>query len=91
MSTSVLTGTDEMTMGYCKRWSVEVAFAESKGLLGFHDPCVWKKESVERTAPLAWFTGTIIILWYEKYRDNHPRVRRQQPWYNKSLITFAEM
>jgi hypothetical protein len=31
----------EMITGYCRRWSVEVAFCDAKQMLGFHDPQVW--------------------------------------------------
>jgi hypothetical protein len=41
----------EVIAGYCRRWSVEVAYADSKGLLGFHDPEVWCENSVRRAHP----------------------------------------
>src|ERR1700693_1730640 len=28
----------QIITGYCRRWSVEVAFCDAKQLLGFHDP-----------------------------------------------------
>ena len=30
----------EMITGYCRRWSVEVAFCDAKQMLGFHDPAL---------------------------------------------------
>jgi hypothetical protein len=81
----------DIVVGYCRRWSVEVAIGDAKGLLGFHDPCVWKKESVKRAAPMAWFTGTLVMLWYARERANHRPARRHRPWYPKTVTTFADM
>ena len=81
----------DIVVGYCRRWSVEVAIGDAKGLLGFHDPCVWKKESVKRAAPMAWFTGTRVMLWYARERANHRPARRHRPWYPKTVTTFADM
>jgi hypothetical protein len=49
---------------YHHRRRVEVAFFESKQLLGLHDPHVRTQKSVERTHPMAWFVQTMTILWY---------------------------
>ena len=50
--------------GYCRRWSVELAFFDSKQYLGLHDPRVRNERSVERAHPMAWFVGSLTILWY---------------------------
>lgn len=91
VSTNPAMGDWEIVTGYCKRWSVEVAFADAKGQLGFHDPGVWKKESVERAAPTAWFTGALVLIWYARHGREHRPARRHQPWYDKSVITFSDM
>jgi len=39
--TDVTLSAAEVITGYCRRWSVEVAFCDSKQLLGLHDPQVW--------------------------------------------------
>ena len=36
--------------GYCRRWSVELAFFDSKQFLGLHDPQVWSARSFCGTA-----------------------------------------
>ncbi len=46
--------------GYCRRWGIEVAFAESKQLFGLHDPQVRTEPSVERAHPLAWVSVTFV-------------------------------
>src|SRR5262249_58870077 len=50
--------------GYCRRWGVEVAFFDSKQYLGLHEPRVRCARSVERAHPMAWFVGTLVVLWY---------------------------
>jgi DDE superfamily endonuclease len=82
----------EVITGYCRRWSVEVAFCDAKQLLGFHDPQVWCAASVQRAAPMAWFVGSLIVLWYAQAGHEGPQAQRQRPWYkNKQTPTFADM
>lgn len=81
----------EIVMGYCQRWSVEVAIGDAKGMLGFHDPCVWKRESVERAAPMAWYTGMLVLLWYALEGESHRKAVRHRPWYPKEVTTFSDM
>jgi DDE superfamily endonuclease len=82
----------EVITGYCRRWSVEVAFCDAKQLLGFHDPQVWCAASVERAAPMAWFTGTLVVCWYVLAGQHGPQAQRHRPWYkHKPTPTFADM
>ena len=86
-----LTATEVIT-GYCRRWSVEVAFCDAKQMLGFHDPQVWCAPSVERAAPMAWFTGSLVVLWYALAGKDGEAAQRHRPWYkNKPTPTFADM
>jgi hypothetical protein len=78
--------------GYCRRWSVEVAFCDAKQRLGFHDPQVWSAPAVERATPMAWLMGTLVVLWYAEGGKDGEQARRQQPWYrHKRSPTFADM
>jgi len=82
----------EVIVGYMRRWSVEVAYAEAKGQLGFHDPGVWCVTSVERAAPMAWLVGTLVVLWYARWGHQEEQVRRERPWYTGKVDpTFADM
>jgi len=82
----------EVITGYCRRWSVEVAFCDAKQLLGFHDPQVWCGLSVERAAPMAWFVATLVVCWYAQAGQYGPPAQRHRPWYaNKETPTFADM
>jgi hypothetical protein len=67
-------------------------YAESKQRLGFHDPQVWCEKSVKRAAPMAWFVGVVVTLWYAMKGVAKEQVRRERPWYqNKPDPTFADM
>ena len=78
--------------GYCRRWSVEVAFCDAKQRLGFHDPQVWSAPAVERATPLAWLVGTLVVLWYAESGKDGVQARRRRPWYrHRPSLTFAAM
>ena len=90
--TDVTLSAAEVITGYCRRWSVEVAFCDSKQLLGLHDPQVWCAASVERAAPMAWFVGTLVVCWYVLVGQHGPQAQRHRPWYkHKPTPTFADM
>jgi len=79
-------------LGYCRRWSVELAFFDSKQFLGLHDPRVRSQRSVERAHPMAWFLESLTILWYcvEGHQGSH--VEKERPWYKKKVTpTFTDM
>jgi len=82
----------EVITGYCRRWSVEVAFCDAKQLLGFHGPQVWSAASVARAAPMAWFVGTLVVVWYALTGHAGQQAQRHRPWYrHKAAPTFADM
>jgi DDE superfamily endonuclease len=90
--TDLSLSTMEVITGYCRRWSVEVAFCDAKQMLGFHDPQVWCEHSVQRAAPMSWFVGSLIVLWYALAGHAGPQAQRQRPWYHqKETPTFADM
>jgi hypothetical protein len=78
--------------GYCRRWSVELCFFDSKQYLGLHDPRVWSERGVERAHPMAWFVGTLTILWYAIEGHAGAHVHRDRDWYrHKVTPTFTDM
>jgi hypothetical protein len=78
--------------GYCRRWSVELCFFDSKQYLGLHDPRVRSERSVERAHPMAWFVGTVTILWYAIDGHTGAHVHRDRNWYaHKVSPTFTDM
>src|SRR3954451_22748088 len=79
-------------LGYCRRWSVELAFFDSKQFLGLHDPRVRSERSVERAHPLAWFVGSLTVLWYCIKGHEGSHVVKDRPWYKSKVTpTFADM
>jgi hypothetical protein len=79
-------------LGYCRRWSVELAFFDSKQHLGLHDPQVWNEQSVERAHPMAWFVGSLVVLWYCAAGHEGSHVERERPWYKEKVTpTFTDM
>jgi hypothetical protein len=90
-STCVTASAVEVLTWYAMRWSVEVAFHDSKQHLGFEEPQGWTRRAVERTAPLGMLLYSLIVCWYvtEGHRDYCPLTR---PWYrSKARESFADM
>ena len=81
----------EVLRWYSMRWSLEVAFQESKGRLGFEEPQGWTRKAVERTAPMAMLLYALIVLWFAS--DGHRYCRfPHRPWYRqKREPSFADM
>ena len=92
LSTDVRLSATEVIEGYARRWSIEVAFHDSKQHLGLHDPQVWSAASVERAHPTAWFAYSISLLWYAVQGARHEAPRRERPWYARAVRpAFAEV
>jgi hypothetical protein len=78
---------------FAKRWSLEVTFHETKGKLGFEDPQNRTEHAVERTAPLAFVSYTLTVLWYV-LQGQYSRAASlpPRPWYaHKAGVTFSDM
>jgi DDE superfamily endonuclease len=81
-----------VVLGYCRRWCVELAFFDSKQFLGLHDPRVRSARSVERAHPMAWFVGSLTVLWYCLKGHEGSHVERDRPWYTAKVTpTFTDM
>jgi hypothetical protein len=92
LSTDLDLSAEEVILGYVRRWSVEVAYCESKQLLGFHEPMVWCAASVSRAHAMAWFAGALVVLWYAQTGQHEEAARRERPWYkDKVEPTFGDM
>jgi hypothetical protein len=92
LATSGDVSAEFVVSGYCRRWSIEVAFRDSKQFVGLHDPQVRSARSVERTHPMSWFVSSVSVLWYAAVGQRGKQVRRERPWYrHKRTPTFADM
>jgi len=78
---------------FAKRWSLEVTFHETKGKLGFEDPQNRAERAVERTAPLAFVSYTLTVLWYVLHGQRSRAANLPTlPWYtHKAGVTFSDM
>jgi DDE superfamily endonuclease len=73
------------------RWAVECTFEYCKQFLGLEDPANRLPKAVERTAPMAMFVYTLVVVWF--HRTGHKSVRFPfRPWYrHKAETSFADM
>ena len=76
---------------YACRWAIECTFEYSKQFLGLEDPANRLPKAVERTAPMAMFIYTIVVVWF--HRKGHQFVEFPfRPWYpQKEEPSFADM
>jgi hypothetical protein len=93
VSTDTTLSPKEIIERFSERWSLEVTFHESKGKLGFEDPQNRTERAVERTAPMALWAYTLVVLWYV---ETGQRLRAARlpvlPWYDrKTAPAFSDM
>jgi hypothetical protein len=81
----------EILSAYACRWAIECTFENCKQFLGLEDPANRLPKAVERTAPMALFLYTIVVVWF--HRTGHQFVRFPlRPWYQKKAEpSFADM
>jgi hypothetical protein len=76
---------------YSARWSIEVTFENSKQLLGLEDPANRKEQAVRRTAPMALFLYSLIVLWFHQVGHRYLQFP-DRPWYRcKEEPSFADL
>ena len=78
---------------FAMRWPLEVAFYNAKQFLGLEDPQNRTPQAVRRTAPMALYLHTMVILWFAKHgRFDAEAYRRTHPWHTrKRTPSFADM
>jgi SRSO17 transposase len=90
-TTELEASAEEVLKRYAMRWSIEVAFHDAKGHLGFEDPQNRARRAVERTAPFALLTYSMVILWWCKHGHKTSLIT-WGPWYRqKRHASFADM
>jgi DDE superfamily endonuclease len=90
-STRAEASAEQVIAWYAMRWSIEVAFHDSKQQLGFEEPQGWSRQAALRTAPVAMLLYNLIVLWFA--REGHRNWRPLDcPWYvSKTEPSFADM
>ncbi len=81
----------QVLSAYACRWAIECTFESCKQFLGLEDPANRLPKAVERTAPMAMFISTLVIVWF--HREGHRSVQFPfRPWYRKKVEpSFADM
>jgi DDE superfamily endonuclease len=81
----------QVLSAYACRWAIECTFEYGKQFLGLEDPANRLPKAVERTAPMAMFIYTIVVIWFHK--TGHRSVQFPfRPWYKKEVEpSFADM
>ena len=73
---------EQILTWYADRWSVEVAFHDSKQYLGFEEPQGWSPKAVQRTAPVAMLLYSLIVTWFATIGGTN-FTRPDRPWYRR--------
>jgi DDE superfamily endonuclease len=83
--------TRQVLSAYACRWAIECTFEYGKQFLGLEDPANRLPKAVERTAPMAMFIYTLVVVWF--HREGHHSVQFPfRPWYPKKVEpSFADM
>jgi DDE superfamily endonuclease len=81
----------QVLSAYSCRWAIECTFEYCKQFLGLEDPANRLPRAVERTAPMAMFIYSLVVVWF--HREGHRAVRFPfRPWYKKKVEpSFADM
>lgn len=82
---------EQVIQWYAMRWSVEVAFRDSKQFLGFEEPQGWSRRAVERTAPLAMLLYSLVVIWFAKEGHRSCRLPNHRWYPGKQEPCFADM
>jgi hypothetical protein len=83
-TTDMTAALDWVITTYAKRWSIEVAFKNSKQVLDIEGPQHWCQGSIEKLAPWVWQMQSVLTLWYLSVGHTLPAARaareRMGPW-----------
>jgi DDE superfamily endonuclease len=76
---------------YAYRWAIECTFENSKQYMGLEDPANRVRLAVSRTAPMALFLYSMIVVWFHTL--GHRLLQfPHRPWYkHKKEPSFADM
>src|SRR5208337_1478588 len=72
----------QILSAYACRWAIECTFENCKQFLGLEDPANRLPKAVARTAPMALFIYSLVVVWFHK--SGHQLLRFPfRPWYRK--------
>ena len=81
----------QILSAYACRWAIECSFENCKQFLGLEDPANRLPKAVARTAPMALFISSLVVVWF--HHRGHQLLRFPfRPWYlQKEEPSFADM
>lgn len=81
----------EILSAYACRWAIECTFENCKQFLGLEDPANRLPKAVQRTAPMALFIYSLVVVWFHQF--GHQSLSFPfRPWYRKKREpSFADM
>jgi hypothetical protein len=89
--TNLAWGVRQILSTYACRWAIECTFENCKQFLGLEDAANRVRLAVSRTAPMALFLYSLIVVWFQQV--GHDLVTfPERPWYrHKREPSFADM
>lgn len=82
----------EILRRYALRWSLEVAFHDSKQSLGFEEPQGWSRRAALRTGPMAMLLYSLVVIWFAKRRHKDRVATPKRPWFTlRRRASFPDM
>ena len=93
VSTDLSLRAEAIIEGYCQRWSLEETFGWVKSRLGFEEPHNRVEHAVHRTAPMALWCYSLVVIWYAQWsRRRKTRPMRADRWQrDKTAPSFSDM
>lgn len=77
---------------FCLRWSIEVTFHWCKSKLGLEESQNRTERAVQRTAPMALWSYSLVVYWYLTVGKRACGAMRDVPWYKtKKSPAFSDM
>lgn len=93
ISTDSTLGAKEIMESYCLRWPIEETFHWCKSKLGLEQPQNRTEHAVLRTAPMALWAYSLVVLWFATV-GQHTNAAKflALPWYqSKKAPAFSDM
>jgi hypothetical protein len=76
---------------YVKRWSLEVAYEESRAHLGIETQRQWSDLAIERSTPCLLGLYSLVILLGQAVHPDGKIPIQQAAWYPKTQATFSDV
>ena len=81
----------EILSAYACRWAIECTFENCKQFLGLEDPANRLPKAVVRTAPMALFIYTLVVIWFRQTGHQLLRFPFRPSYAQKEEPSFADM